>query len=99
MRKPKMFKVSTTSTFHDKILESHLRTNAAGLVWIPGTEIFDSSVTAPLVEVLAGLVSLTCRTGSLCTSLSGLVSGFTFTDGSLTGFRNCLFLLNVVPPD
>ena len=68
-------------------------------VWIPGTEAFVSSGTVPLVEVLAGLVGLTCRTGSLCTSLSGLVSGFTCTDGFLVGFRNCLFLLNVVPPD
>ena len=69
------------------------------LVWIPGTDAFVSSGTAPLVEVLAGLVGLTCRTGSLCTSLSGLVSGFTCPDGFLAGFRNCLFLLNVVPPD
>ena len=68
-------------------------------VWIPGTEAFVSSGTAPLVEVLAGLVGLTCRTGSLCTSLSGLVSGFTCTYSFLAGFRNCLFLLNVVPPD
>ena len=72
-----MFKVSNSFKFHVKILESHWWTNAVGLYWIPGTDAFVSSGTAPLVEVLAGLVGLTCRTGSLCTSLSGLVSGFT----------------------
>ena len=39
------------------------------------------------------------RTGSLCTSLSRLESGFTCTDRSLAGFRNFLFLLNVMPPN
>lgn len=69
------------------------------LVWLPGTEAFVSWWTATLVDVLAGLVGSTCGTGSLCTLLSGFVSGFTSTDGSLTGFRNSLFLLNVVPPN
>ena len=71
------------------------------LVLIPGTEAFVSSGMSPLVEVLAGLLlaGLTCSTGSLCATLSALASVFAYTDGSLAGFRNCLFLLNVVPPD
>ena len=70
------------------------------LVLIPCTEAFVSSGMLLLVEVLAGLlVGLICCTGSLCTSLSGLASIFAGTDGSLEGFRNCLFLFNEVPPD
>ena len=69
------------------------------LVWIPGTEAFVSWWTATLVDFLAGLVVLTCRTGSLCTSLPGLVSGFTCTDGSFTGFRNCFFLMSCHPTE
>ena len=69
------------------------------LVLIPGTEAFVSSGMSPLEEVLAGLlVGLTCCTGSLCVTLSGLASVFACTDGSLAGFRNCLFLFNDVPP-
>ena len=70
------------------------------LLLIPGTKAFVSSGMSPLVEVLAGLlVGLTCRTGSLCATLSGLASVFPCTDVSLAGFRNCLFLLSDVPPD
>ena len=70
------------------------------LVFMPLAEAFVSSGMSPLVEVLAGLlIGLTCCTGSLCTSWSGLASGFACTAGSLEDFRNCLFLLKDVPPD
>ena len=69
------------------------------LVLMPVTEALVSSGMLPLVKVLAGLlIGLTCCTGSLCTSWSGLVSGFACTAGSLEGFRNCLFLLKDVSP-
>ena len=70
--------------------------------WDSRDELRDMRVlgTSPLVEVLAGLlVGLTCLTGSQCATLSGLASVFACTDGSLAGFRNCLFLLNDHPTE